>query len=239
MEVLLLLWVFLLGLVFGSFFNVVIYRLPRQMSLLRPGSACPHCGHRLTVSELVPVLSFLWQKGRCRECRGQISWRYPLVEFVTGSGFVAIALKQSTIPEVMAGLVFFSLLAVLALIDLEHKVLPNALTVPGIILGLLFALLGWTTPFGTSVIGAATGFLLIFVIALLSRGGMGMGDAKLMSMIGAFLGWKSVFFVLFGASLLGSIVGIIHLYLTKQGRRTPLPFGPFLATAALVIYFMA
>ena len=132
----------------------------------------------------------------------------------------------------------FSLLFLLALIDLEHKVLPNVLTVPGIVLGLVFALLGWTSFFWASVLGAAVGFLLMFLIALISRGGMGMGDVKLMAMIGAFLGWKSVFYVLFGASVLGSIGGILYLYLTKQDRKTPIPFGPSLAVAALILYFV-
>ena len=132
---------------------------------------------------------------------------------------------------------FFSLLLILALIDLDHKLLPNVLTIPGTALGLLFGLLGWTGSFWTSLLGAGVGFLLIFLIALISRGGMGMGDAKLMAMIGAFLGWKSVFYVLFGASVLGSVGGILYLYLTKQDRKTPIPFGPSMAVAALIVYF--
>jgi prepilin signal peptidase PulO-like enzyme (type II secretory pathway) len=238
MEVLLGLWVFLLGLVLGSFYNVVIYRLPRKLSLVKPGSNCPHCGHRLSPQELIPVLSFLWQKGACKQCRGRIALRYPLVELATGLGFVVVLWTRSSLGELIVGVVFFSLLFLLALIDLEHKVLPNVLTVPGIVLGLVFALLGWTSFFWASVLGAAVGFLLMFLIALISRGGMGMGDVKLMAMIGAFLGWKSVFYVLFGASVLGSIGGILYLYLTKQDRKTPIPFGPSLAVAALILYFV-
>ena len=152
--------------------------------------------------------------------------------------FLVILWTRSSLGELIVGVVFFSLLFLLALIDLEHKVLPNVLTVPGIILGLVFALLGWTSSFWTSVLGAAVGFLLMFLIALISRGGMGMGDVKLMAMIGAFLGWKSVFYVLFGASVLGSIGGILYLYLTRQARKASIPFGPSLAVAALILYFV-
>lgn len=232
------LWLFLLGLVLGSFYNVVIYRLPRKLSLVTPGSSCPKCGHRLGASELVPVFSFLWQKGACKECGEKIALRYPLVELATGVGFLAIFRYSSSLGELLVGLVFSSLLLLLALIDLEHKLLPNILTVSGTVLGLVFALLGWTSSFWTSVLGAGVGFLLIFVIALISRGGMGMGDVKLMAMIGAFLGWKSVFYVLFGASLLGSVGGILYLYITKQDRKTPIPFGPSLAAVALIVYFL-
>ena len=238
MEVLLGFWLFLLGLVLGSFYNVVIYRLPRKLSLVKPGSSCPKCGHRLGVSELVPVLSFLWQKGACKECGNQIALRYPLVELASGLGFLAILWHSSSLGELFSGLVFFSLLLLLALIDLEHKLLPNVFTVSGIVFGLVFALLEWTSPFGTSVLGAGIGFLLMFLIALISRGAMGMGDVKFMAMIGAFLGWKSVFYVLFGASLLGSIGGILYLYITKQDRKTPIPFGPSMAVAALILYFV-
>lgn len=237
MDVLLGLWLFLLGLVLGSFYNVVIYRLPRGLSLISPGSSCPNCKHRLRANELIPVLSFLWQRGVCKKCGTRISWRYPLIELLTGFGFLAIFWHSSQGGELLAGLVFFSLLLLLALIDLEHKLLLNVLTIPGVILGLLFALLGWTSPFWISVLGAVVGFLLMFAIALISRGGMGMGDVKFMAMIGAFLGWKGVFYVLFGASLVGSIGGLLYLYLTKQDRKTPIPFGPSMALAALIVYF--
>lgn len=237
MEVVLGLWIFLLGLVLGSFFNVVIYRLPRKMSLVKPGSSCPKCGHRLGPSELIPILSYIWQLGKCRNCGKRIALRYPLVELATGLGFLAVWRHSASLTESLAGAVFFSLLLILALIDLDHKLLPNALTIPGIALGFVLGLLGWTGSFWTSLLGAGAGFLLILVIALISRGGMGMGDVKFMAMIGAFLGWKSVFYVLFGASFLGSIGGILYLYLTKQDRKTPIPFGPSMAVAALIVYF--
>lgn len=230
MEVLI---AFCFGLVFGSFFNVVIYRLPRGLSLIKPGSHCPNCGRRLSADELIPVFSFLLQKGRCKTCRGKIHWRYPLVEFISSLGFALFVRTNAGWTEVFASLVFFSLLIILAFIDLEHKILPNVLTLPGIGLGLMFALMGWTIPLTASVIGAVLGLTLMAGIALVSGGGLGIGDAKLMAMIGAFLGWIPVLYVLFWASVLGSITGVLYLYVTKQGRKTPIPFGPSIAAAAL------
>ena len=209
MEVLLVFLAFLFGLIFGSFFNVVIYRLPKGMSVVKPGSSCPKCGHRLGPLELVPVVSYLLQKGRCQACGEPIAWRYPIVELGTGLGFACIAWQSSSRIELVVGLVYFSLLFVLALIDLDHKLL-----------------------------GVSVGFAVMFAIALISRGGMGMGDVKLMAMIGAFLGWQKVFFVLFWASVVGSIGGVLFLYLTKQDRKTPIPFGPCLAVVALIYYIL-
>lgn len=237
MEVFTYILAFVFGLTFGSFYNVVVYRLPKGLSLVRPGSSCPKCGHKLGASELIPVLSYLWQRGLCKKCGEVISWHYPVIELLTALGFVLVVWRSSSRIEVAIGLVFFSLLFVLSLIDLEHKILPNVLTLPGLALGLIFALVGFNLSFLQSLLGAGVGFGLIFIIALISRGGMGMGDAKLMALIGAFLGWKAIFYVLFGASLVGSVVGIVYLYVTKQDRKTPIPFGPFLAFAALIYFF--
>lgn len=237
MGVVVVFWAFCFGLVFGSFFNVVIYRLPRGLSLVKPGSSCPRCGHRLSSLELIPLFSFLWQRGACKACGAMISRRYPLVEFLTGLGFALIAWTSSAWTELIVGLVFLSLLLVLAFIDLDHKLLPNVLTLPGVGVGLLFSLLGWTTPVLDSLLGAIVGFVLITVIVVVSRGGMGMGDAKLLALVGSFLGWKAVFYVLFWGSVFGAIVGIIYLYITKQDRKTPIPFGPFLAAAGIICYF--
>ena len=238
MQVEVAVWSFLFGLVLGSFYNVVIYSLPRGLSLVKPGSSCPKCGHRMSDWELVPILSFLWQRGACRACREKISWRYPVMELLTGLGFAFISWTSYSWTELAVGLVFYSFLLVLALIDLDHKLLPNVLTLSGVGLGLVFSLLGWTIPFGQSVLGAAVGFAVIVAIVVISRGGMGMGDAKLMALIGSFLGWHAVFYVLFWGSVVGSISGIIYLYLTRQDKKTPLPFGPSLAVAAIVLYFV-
>ncbi len=239
MEVILAVVVFLFGLVFGSFFNVVIYRLPRSLPFGNSRSVCPLCGHQLSALELVPLASFLALRGRCSSCRAPISWRYFLVELGTGLGFLFMFLFRSSLSGFIIAVIYFSFLLVLALIDLDHKILPNVLTLSGLALGLAVSLLGFSIPFRFSVLGASVGFLLIFLIALLSRGGMGMGDAKLMALIGSFLGWQGVFFVLFLGSFFGAVGGLIYLYITKQGRKTPIPFGPSLALAALIIYFWA
>jgi prepilin signal peptidase PulO-like enzyme (type II secretory pathway) len=152
-------------------------------------------------------------------------------------GFAFIAWSNPAWPERIVGYVLFSLLLVLAFIDLEHKLLPNVLTLAGVGMGLIFSLLGWTGPITQSVLGIVVGFGLVAAIAVISRGGMGMGDAKLLALIGSFLGWQTVFYVLFWASVIGAVVGITYLYVTKQDRKTPIPFGPFLAVAALGLYF--
>jgi leader peptidase (prepilin peptidase)/N-methyltransferase len=161
-----------------------------------------------------------------------------VVELATGLGFTLVAWRSTVWYDYPVGLVFFSLLFVLALIDLEHKLLPDVLNLPGIALGLFFALFGWTLPFWSSVVGAAVGFGLLLTIALISRGGMGMGDVKLMALIGSFLGWKAVFYVLFGGALIGTVSGLVYLYKTRQGRKTPIPFGPSLGLAALICYLL-
>ena len=151
-------------------------------------------------------------------------------------GFAFVAWTSPAWTEFVVGCVFFSLLLVLAFIDLDHRSAQRPYSTR-VVLGFAFSVLGWTGSVLDSVLGAVVGFGLITLIAVISRGGMGMGDAKLMAMIGAFSGWKAVFYVLFGASLLGSIGGIIYLYVTKQDRKTPIPFGPSLAVAAIVMYF--
>lgn len=230
---------FCYGLVFGSFYNVIIYRVPRGKSIIRPASSCPKCGHKLSFFELIPIISFLMQKRVCTVCKEPISWRYPLVELATGLGFAIVAWQSLTISEFIVGIVFFSLLLILGLIDLDHKILPNVLTLPGMLIGLFFALLGWTISIGQSILGLAIGFGILFLIAILSRGGMGMGDVKFLGLIGAFLGWRASLFTLFLGSFFGMIAGLVYLKQTKQGRKTHIPFGPFLSLAALLIYLFS
>ena len=229
---------FLFGLIVGSFYNVVIYRLPQGESLIYPGSSCPNCGEHLSSKELIPVLSYILQRGKCKHCKDSISWQYPLVELLTGLGFVVIGTQSSSLVNLLAGLVFFSLLLILAFIDAKHMLLPNVLTVSGLVSGLLFALFGWTVPFGHSFFGFITGGGILLAISVISKGGMGMGDVKLLAMIGSFLGPRNAMFTLFWASFMGSIWGLSFLYITKKDRKTPIPFGPFLAAAAVLMYFV-
>src|SRR5690554_1751288 len=148
---------FLYGIVLGSFYNVVVYRLPRKLSLVHPRSHCPNCKRQLSPGELIPIFSFLLQRGRCRGCGTLISFRYPLVELITGLGFVASGFLSPNIPTLIVGLFLFSLLLVIALIDLEHKIIPNVLSLSGTVSALFFALMGWTIPIEQSLLGIIIG----------------------------------------------------------------------------------
>jgi leader peptidase (prepilin peptidase)/N-methyltransferase len=228
----------LLGLVLGSFMNVCIYRLPRGLSPVRPRSGCPSCGHLLSWYENVPVVSYLVLRGRCRACRAPISPMYPIVEFITGAVFLAGYVWYGPTPLLIVRLVFAWAMIALFVIDLQHKILPNVITLPGIVVGVLANALagpGWVA----SLIGAAVGAGSLFAIAEIyyrvrHEEGLGMGDVKMLGMIGAFLGWKLVVVTLVLSSFLGSIVGIGVLIAKKESLKYALPFGTFLAIAALI-----
>jgi len=228
----------LLGMMLGSFMNVCIYRLPRGLSPVRTRSSCPSCGHILSWYENVPVVSYLVLGGRCRACRAWISPMYPIVEFITGAVFLAGYVWYGPTPLLIVRLVFAWAMIALFVIDLQHKLLPNVITLPGIAVGVLANALagpGWVA----SLIGAAVGAGILFAIAevyyrVRHEEGLGMGDVKMLGMIGAFLGWKLVLVTLVLSSFLGSIVGIGVLIAKKESLKYALPFGTFLAAGALV-----
>jgi leader peptidase (prepilin peptidase)/N-methyltransferase len=230
------------GLVFGSFLNVVVHRLPRGMSLVRPGSHCPACGAPVRWFDNVPVLSYLLLGGRCRACRAVISPRYPLVELASGILAAAVVARFGlTLPGLEAMLLVMLLLP-LAFIDLEHHLLPDVLTLPGIALGLAGSLGGGLVPLFGAVIGALVGAAVpcaVIVVYRWLRGveGMGLGDVKLLAMVGAFLGWRGVLLTLGLASCAGALLGLTLIALGRGRRDTELPFGTFLAGAALVVLF--
>ena len=232
------------GLVLGSFLNVVIHRVPREMSLVRPRSHCPHCGAPVRWYDNVPLLSYLALGGRCRGCRAPISPRYPLVELACGALLAACVARFGVTVSAAAAVVLVLLLLPLAAIDLEHHLLPDVLTLPGIAAGLAFAAAGALAPLRDAVIGAAVGAAvpyLVIVAYRVARGaeGMGLGDVKLLAMVGAFLGWRGALLTLGLGSCAGAVVGIA-LLATGRGRRdTELPFGVFLALAALAVLFFA
>lgn len=228
-------FMFILGLVLGSFYNVVIYRLPRGKSLIYPGSSCPSCDKRLRPIELIPVVSYIAQRGKCRACGNKISWQYPVVELTSGMGFALLAWHTASWQQLIVQLTFFSLLLVLAFIDAYHMLIPDRISIPGIVLGLVFAVIGWNVPWLDSLLGLALGGFVILVMVFVSKGGMGMGDMKLLAMVGAFLGPINTLLTLFWASVFGSLYGIVFMYVEKKDRKTPIPFGPFLAIAALMI----
>ncbi len=237
------LWSTLLGLVVGSYLNVVIYRLPRDLSTVRPRSSCPSCGTPIAVRDNVPVLSYLLLRGRCRHCAAAISPRYPLIEALTGGLFLACYLRFGFTVEALAAALFCAAMVALAAIDIEHYILPDLITLPGTALSLLAARwLPWSGGWQGSLLGAALGaglLLLLWKGWFLLRGeeGMGLGDVKMLAFVGAFLGWKGTLITLFLASLSGSVVGLALVGSGGAGLKTKLPFGAFLSLAAVIALF--
>ncbi len=219
-------WVFILGLVFGSFLNVVIARLPEGQSIVRPRSRCPRCGHSLAWYDNVPVFSWLVLRGRCRSCAQPISGRYPLIELLTGLLFLACQRRFGWTPELVAALVFVLVLVPLSFIDLEHWILPRELTWPGIAAGVVLSLPLGLPRVRDSVLGALTGFFVFWGMEWLGekifkKEALGAGDKDLLALIGAFLTWKPLLGVIFLSSLQGAVVGSVMLLL--HGRAGPAP----------------
>ncbi len=223
------------GAILGSFANVVIHRLPRGESIVVPGSRCPQCGTPIRPWDNVPVASFLLLRGRCRRCGGRIAWRYPLVELVTAVLVVAVGVRFKEALPFISALTLVFLLIVITFIDLDHQLILNRVTYPGIAVGfLLSALSGRALTAGLAGLGAAG---LILTIVVLSRGGMGGGDVKLAALMGVFLGWPSTAVALFLAFLGGGIVGLVLLALRLRGRKDAIPFGPALAAGTVAALF--
>lgn len=232
----------LLGLVTGSYLNVVIHRLPRGESTILPRSRCPWCRGRIRALDNLPLISYLLLKGRCRRCGAPISWRYPAFEGLTAVLFVAVVERFGVTPEALVALIFGCLLLVLAAIDLDHFLLPDRLTLPGILVGL--AAQPWlprTSPLDALVgvaVGAGLLILLInFWFWLRDEEGMGMGDVNMLAMVGAFLGWQGVLVTFALATVTGALAGLILLALRRLEFRGRLPFGLFLAIGALIALF--
>jgi len=227
----------IVGLIVGSFANVCVYRIPRRESVMFPGSHCPACHHAIAVYDNIPLLSWLILAGKCRHCRVPISWRYPLLELVMSVSWGLLAWHFGAVPELVVALCLFFLLWVLSFIDLETGLLPNVLTYPGIALGLFFS--WWLGNWQDALIGAIAGYGIFWVIArlflrLTGREGMGYGDFKLLAMLGAFMGWQALPFIIFASSVVGTFAGVIILLLARQGLRAEIPFGPYLAAAGMV-----
>jgi leader peptidase (prepilin peptidase) / N-methyltransferase len=256
----LIVFAFVLGLMVGSFLNVCIYRIPRGESIVLPSSHCPHCGADIRPYDNIPVVSFLLLAGKCRTCGRGISWQYPAVELLTAFLFSLTVFKVGPDLRTLIFWAFFSALVVLILIDLKERILPNVITLPGVLAGLacslispvndgtakaLLSLFGWTVPnprfysFLDSTIGALVcgGFLWVVAEAyfrIRKIEGLGFGDIKLMGMVGAFLGLKLALFTIMLGSFLGAVVGFAFIRLTGKDSRYELPFGSFLGVSTIV-----
>lgn len=255
----------LLGLVVGSFLNVVIHRLPLMMerdwqrqcreltadgaplpeqeastfNLVVPRSRCPACGHRITAIENIPLLSYLFLRGRCAECGTAIALRYPLVELASGVLAVVLVWQLGIGWPAAAAMVFAWALLALAFIDLDTMLLPDQITLPMLWLGLLVNLQGTFAPLADAVIGAVAGYGLLWLVyhafrLATGKEGMGYGDFKLLAMIGAWLGWQALPLVILLSSAVGAVVGIALILVGRQRRSQPLPFGPFIAAAGFI-----
>lgn len=234
--------IFLLGCCLGSFLNVCIYRIPRNLSIVFPNSFCPACHSPIRPYDNIPLISFLFLGGKCRECRAKISWRYPLVEALMGAITLALFLKFGPSFLFLSLLLFAAALLVITFIDLDYRIIPDVISLPGIVIGFVLALTGISISVKSSLIGLLVGGGSLFIVAYIyeaitKREGMGGGDVKLLAMIGAWLGWQAVLFTLFFASLLGTIIGGTVMLIQKEGRYYAIPFGPFLALAALAYIF--
>ncbi len=228
-----------MGLIVGSFLNVCVYRLPRRRSINWPGSHCTSCNRALSWYENIPVVSWVALRGRCRTCGERISVMYPLVELITGTLFVAGYLIYGWTPVLAARLAFACAMVVLFAVDLRHHLLPNVITVPGIVVGFVLSLLRPAPGWKASLIGLIAGGGVLFAISegyyrLRGVEGLGMGDVKMLAMIGAFLGWQLMLVTLILASFAGSIIGLGVIASGRGGMKAALPFGTFLAVGALV-----
>lgn len=228
---------FIFGIVFGSFFNVVGLRVPKKESIAYPPSHCTSCNRQLTAIDLVPVLSYLFLKGTCRTCGSKIHWVYPLMEFITGVLFVLAFLHFGFSKELLIALLFVSLLVIITVSDIAYMLIPDKVLLPFAAVLFVLRFLIPLDPWWDSLLGAIIGFSLLFLIAVVSKGGMGGGDIKLFFAIGLVVGTLGSLMTLFFASVIGAIVGIIQLRVMKKGRKTPVPFGPSIAVGALIVYF--
>ncbi|MGO9614353.1 MAG: prepilin peptidase [Dissulfurispiraceae bacterium] len=256
-----------LGLIIGSFLNVCIYRLPRDISIVRPSSSCPVCSTPIKFYDNIPLLSYLLLRGKCRTCGEKISPRYPLVELLNGLLYLAVLRFFGLGWHLPLLFAYVSATLVISFIDLEFQIIPDVITIPGVIIGLFGASFFLPDPFthfplhslssgnypltitGPSIVGFTNsiegllgGYCFFYLIALLGKAwaktdAMGGGDLKMMAMVGAFMGWKAVLLTTFLGSVTGSLIGMAIMLGTGKGRKTKIPFGPFLAVASLITLF--
>jgi leader peptidase (prepilin peptidase)/N-methyltransferase len=230
------------GAIIGSFLNVCIIRLPNEESIIVPGSHCPYCHSPIKFYDNIPLISFLLLRGKCRKCKKEISIQYPLIEGITAISSFLLFLKYGVSLSYLFYFSFVAALIVITVIDLYHQIIPDVISIPGMGVGLLSALILPQITFFNSLIGMILGGGSLFVVAtlyqwLFKREGMGGGDVKLLAMIGAFLGWESVIITIISSSLIGSITGIIMIIFKGKNFKYAIPFGPFLSLGAVITLF--
>ena len=239
---LMVLYSILFGLAFGSFLNVCIYRIPLKKSIIRPPSSCPHCGVRIKYYDNIPLVSYLFLLGKCRYCHSPLSWQYPVVEAMTGAISMVLFIKYGLNYQYFIFFLFLTSLLVVSFIDFHHKIIPDILSLPGIVVGLMTSLIIGHISWMDSLIGIIAGGGGLFLVAvtyktLTGKEGMGMGDVKLLAMIGAWMGWRALPLIILISSLTGAIIGSAMLLVGGKGIRARIPFGPFLSLAALLYFF--
>jgi leader peptidase (prepilin peptidase)/N-methyltransferase len=233
---------FIFGSCIGSFLNVCIYRLPASKSILFPPSSCPECGESIRPYDNIPIISFLWLKGKCRRCQSTISIRYPLVELMGGLFAICVYLKFGLTLEAVIYYIFIAALLVITFIDVDHRIIPDAISLPGIPLGFLASFFVSEITYKESLIGLLAGGGSLLLVAwtyslIAKKEGMGGGDIKLLAMIGAWVGWKGVLLTIFAASAIGTLSGLLVMFKSKKNMKLAIPFGPFLSIGAIIHLF--
>lgn len=232
----------LFGLALGSFLNVCIYRIPNKISIISPPSTCPNCGRRIKFYDNIPLISYIMLLGKCRHCGYRIPLTYPFVEILVGFMSLFLFIRYGLSFQYVVFLLFVSALIAISFIDLRHKIIPDVISLPGIIAGFLFSFFSGHISWLDSLIGILSGggslFLVGFLYKLITqKEGMGGGDVKLLAMIGAWMGWRSLPFVVLISSLIGAFIGLAFILLSGKGFRYKIPFGPFLSLGGLLYFF--
>jgi leader peptidase (prepilin peptidase)/N-methyltransferase len=233
--------VFVLGLIVGSFSNVCIYRIPRNESVIYPASHCPKCRTKIKPVDNIPLLSYILLKGRCRNCGSKISIQYPVVEFLTGLIYLIIYLTYGLSIQSLVYIILSSALIIIAFIDLQEQIIPDVISLPGIVVGLILSFIVPYISFINSALGALVGGGIILIIAgvgsiIFKKEAMGGGDVKLTAMIGAFLGWRYTIISLFLGFFLGALTGIILIMTKIKKREDAIPFGPFIVLGSIITF---
>ncbi|MFO7714877.1 prepilin peptidase [Desulfosarcina sp.] len=234
---------FIFGACIGSFLNVCIYRIPAALSIVHPGSSCPRCKTPIPFYDNIPIVSYLLLMGKCRSCKTPIAVRYPLVELLGGLLAMTCAISFGPSLHGAVAFVFTATLVVVTFIDIDHRIIPDAISLPGIPIFFLAAFAVPTVTWQASAIGIAAGGGSLFTVAwvyqtITGREGMGGGDIKLLAMIGAMIGWKGILFTLFAASAIGTLAGVLAMIQSGKGMRLAIPFGPFLSSGAILYLFL-